>query len=135
MTKETFTYEYEGIFVGSSSQSYFPFELTEKCRQLEIPELEQPKRSLCQYIITHDVAVSKDKRSDNCVTHVLKIKQRSGGTYYKEKVFSKTMHGVSMLQQRDSLRELIHIKFPNTIKLCIDTLGAGAGLPALFYEP
>lgn len=44
------------------------------------------------------------------------------------------MNGVSLLQQRDFLRELIHIRFPNTVKLCIDTLGAGAGLPALFYE-
>jgi hypothetical protein len=135
MSLDKFTYEYSGIFVGSSSDSYYPFELTEKCRTLENCELEQPKKSFSKYIITHDVAVSSGRKSDNAVTYVIKLKQRSGGTYYKDVVYSKTMNGVSLLQQRDFLRELIHIKFPNTIKLCIDTLGAGAGLPALFYEP
>lgn len=134
MTIDKFTYEYEGVFVGSAVGSYFPFELTEKCRQLEFPEIDQPKKSLCQYIITHDVAVSKGTRADNSVTHVIKLKQRTGGTYYKEIVFTKTMNGVSLIQQRDFLRELIHIRFPNTIKLCIDVLGSGAGLPSLFYE-
>ena len=134
MTTDKFAYEYLGIFIGSSNLSYYPFELTEKCRQLERCELEQPKKCLTKYIITHDVAVSKGAKSDNAVTHVIKLKQRSGGTYYKEVIYTKTMNGVSLIEQRDFLRELLHIKFPNTIKLIIDTLGAGAGLPSLFYE-
>jgi len=134
MTSDKFTYEYMGVFVGSSVDSFYPFELTEKCRTIESCELSQPKKALSQYVITHDVAVSSGYKSDNAVTHVIKIKQRSGGTYYKEVVFTRAVNGVSLLQQRDFLRELIHVKFPNTIKLCIDTLGSGAGLPALFYE-
>jgi hypothetical protein len=133
-TLEAFQYEYLGIFVGSSSNSYYPFELTEKCRSLEDCELEQPKRCQAHYVITHDVAVSANRKSDNAVTHVIKIKQRSGGTYYKEVVYTKVVNGASLLKQRDFLRELIHIKFPNTTKLIIDTLGSGAGLPSLFYE-
>lgn len=134
MTIDKFTYEYLGIFVGSSTDSYYPFELTEKCREIERCELEQPKRCQTKYVITHDVAVSSGRKSDNAVTHVIKLKQRSGGTYYKDVVFTKVMNGCSLLQQRDFLRELIHLKFSNTVKLCIDTLGSGAGLPALFYE-
>jgi hypothetical protein len=134
MTIDRFTYEYLGIFVGSSSSSYYPFQLTEKCRTIDKPELYQPKKCLNKYIITHDVAVSSARKSDNAVTHVIKIKQRTGGTFFKEVVFTKTMNGISLLQQRDFLRELIHIRFPSTEKLVIDTLGSGAGLPALFYE-
>ena len=134
MSVDKFTYEYEGVFVGSSTNSYYPYELTEKCRLLEKAELGQPRKCLAQYVITHDVAVSQGRKSDNAVTHVIKIKQRTGGTYYKEVVYSKVMNGATLLQQRDSLRELIHIKFPNTKKIVIDTLGTGQGLPALFYE-
>ena len=37
-------------------------------------------------------------------------------------------------KQRDMLRELLHIKFPNTVRILVDAQGAGAGLPSLFYE-
>lgn len=36
--------------------------------------------------------------------------------------------------QRDWLRELIHIRFPNTIKLILDANGTGEGLPSLLME-
>jgi hypothetical protein len=134
MTIDKFQYEYEGIFVGSSSQSYFPFDLTESNRVLEQPELKQPQKTLSEYIITHDVAVSGATKSDNAVTQVIKLKQRPGGLYYKELVYTKTMHGVPLNKQRDFLRQLIHLKFPNTKKLVIDVLGSGAGLPSMFYE-
>ena len=39
-----------------------------------------------------------------------------------------------MQKQRDFLRELVHIRFPNTIKLVIDANGNGENLPYLFYE-
>lgn len=135
MTLDRFQYEYEGMFVGSSSESYYPFELTEVCRTLERCELKQPTKTLGEYIITHDVAVSGATKSDNAVTHVIKVKQRPGGLYFKELVYTKTMHGVPLHKQKDFLRELIHIKFPNTKKLVIDVLGSGAGLPHFFYEP
>ena len=34
----------------------------------------------------------------------------------------------------NALRELVHIRFPNTIKLVIDIRGNGEPLPSLFYE-
>lgn len=134
MTIDKFSYEYEGVFVGSSGESYFPYELTNGCRILERPELEQPKHSNSLYIITHDVAVSDAKGSDNSCTHVIKLKPRQDGTYLKQVVFTKVVNGMPLNKQRDMLRELLHLKFPNTQRILIDAQGAGAGLPSLFYE-
>jgi hypothetical protein len=134
MTLDKFNYEYLGVFVGSSNESYYPYELTEKCRCLEEGEIEQPKKSSCTYIVSHDVAVSDQRNSDNACTHVVKLKPKINGTFTKEVVFSKTMNGASLQDQRDFLRELIHIRFPNTEKLIIDGQSAGQGLLSLFYE-
>ena len=134
MTKDKFAYEFEGVFVGSSGESYFPYELTDQCRVLERCELEQPKKSESKYIITHDVAVSDKNGSDNSCTHVIKLKPRADGTYLKQVVFTKVVNGMPLNKQRDLLRKLLHIQFPNTVKLCIDVQGAGAGLPSMFYE-
>lgn len=49
-------------------------------------------------------------------------------------MYIKTHNGVTLQEQRDFLRELVHIKFPNTEKLVIDMRGNGEGLPYLFYE-
>lgn len=134
MTKDKFAYEYEGVFVGSSGESYYPYELTMPCRKLEHGESSQPRKSNSIYIITHDVAVSNAKNSDNACTHVIKLKPRSNGTYTKSIVYTKVMNGVPLNKQRDFLRELIHIRFQNTKKLVIDERGTGAGLPTMFYE-
>lgn len=134
MSLDKFTYEYLGTFVGSSGESYYPYELTMPCRTLEHCELSQPKKSENIYIATHDVAVSNEKNSDNSCTHVIKLKLRPNGVYTKSVVYTKIMHGVPLNQQRDFLRELIHLKFPNTKKLIIDENGAGYGLPTMFYE-
>lgn len=134
MTSDKFAYEYEGIFVGSSGESYYPYELTMPCRILEHCELEQPKKSDSIYLITHDVAVSTAKNSDNACTHVIKLKLRPNGTYTKSAVYIKVVNGLPLEKQRDYLRELIHLKFPNCKKLVIDERGAGNGLPRMFYE-
>ena len=134
MTKDKFAYEFEGRFVGSSGESYFPYELTNECRVLERPELEQPKKSNSVYVITHDVAVSDAKGSDNSCTHVIKLKPRADGTYLKQIVYTKVVNGMPLNKQRDMIRELLHIKFPNTVRILVDAQGAGAGLPSLFYE-
>lgn len=134
MTKDKFAYEFEGVFVGSSGESYFPYELTDQCRVLERCEIEQPKKSESKYVITHDVAVSDKNGSDNSCTHVIKLKPRADGTYLKQVVYTRVVNGMPLNKQRDLLRKLLHIQFPNTVKLCIDVQGAGAGLPSMFYE-
>ena len=134
MTSDKFAYEYEGVFVGSSGESYYPYELTMPCRILEHCELEQPKKSDSIYLVTHDIAVSTAKNSDNACTHVIKLKLRPNGTYTKSAVYIKVVNGLPLEKQRDYLRELIHLKFPNCRKLVIDERGAGNGLPRMFYE-
>lgn len=134
MTSDKFAYEYEGVFVGSSGESYYPYELTMPCRNLQYCELEQPQKSDSIYIITHDVAVSTAKNSDNACTHVIKLKVRPNGTYTKSVVYTKVVNGLPLEKQRDFLRELIHLKFPNCKKLIIDERGSGNGLPRMFYE-
>lgn len=134
MTLDRFLYEYEGTFVGSSSESFYPYELTTKARTIETPELYQPKKSKSEYVITHDVAVSDAKNSDNACTHVIKLKPKPNGSFIKEVVYTKTMNGASLSEQRDFLRELYHIKFPNTKRIVIDAQSSGQGLVALFQE-
>ncbi|KAA9007378.1 hypothetical protein F4V43_02505 [Paenibacillus spiritus] len=134
MTKDKFDYEYRGVFVGSSGESYYPYELTAESRTLEKCELEQPKKAKSEYIVVHDVATSTATEADQAVTTVIKLKPKVNGTYTKEIVFMKANKGLTLQKQRDFLREVIHIKFPNTIKLVIDSRGNGENLPHLFYE-
>ncbi len=134
-SSDAFDYEYGAIFVGSANDSFYPYELTFKCRSLEQCELKQPKGSNAIYVVTHDVATSDAKGSDNACTHVIKLIGTSRGTFIKEVVFTQTMNGASLKEQRDLLRELVHIRFPNTEKLVIDVRSAGEGLLPLLEEP
>lgn len=134
MTSDKFDYEYNAMFVGSSNESYYPYELTEKCRVLDKCEIAQPKKSKSEYIIVHDVAISDARDADNACTHVIKLKPKVNGTYSKEIVYTKTHRGMTLPQQKDYLRYLVHRQFPNCIKLVIDTRGNGEPLPSLFYE-
>ena len=135
MTLDKWAYEYEGRFVGSANDSYYPYDITSKCRVIDRCELEQPKKCQYAYIVTHDVAVSGKSGSDNACTHVIKLVPRKNGTFTKQVVFTKTMNGATLKEQRDFLRELIHIRFPNTEKLVIDAQSAGQGLLSLLEEP
>ena len=76
---------------------------------LENCELSQPKRSKSEYIIVHDVAISKANNSDNANTHVIKLKPRKDGLYYKELVYSKSHNGISLPKQMEFLRKLYHL--------------------------
>lgn len=133
MTKDKFMYEYEGVFVGNSNDSYYPYDLTETCRGLTNCEIKQPKKSKVSYVISHDIAISDKAGSDNASTVVIKLKEKPNGQYIKEVVYLKTHTGKSLPDQRDFLRNLL-IKFPNTIKLVIDVRGNGEPMPSLLDE-
>lgn len=134
MSNDKFSYEYRGTFVGSSNESYYPYEMTLPCRTGNRGELEQPKKSTAKYIITHDVALSDAKNADNACTHVCKLVERPNGSLKKSVVFTRVMAGMTLPEQRDFLRELVHLRFPNVVKLVLDTRGSGEALPSLFYE-
>lgn len=134
MTQDKFLMEYEGVFVGSSSDSYYPYEITEKCRVLPRGELQQARNSVSRYVLTHDVAVSGAKDSDNCATHIIKITIKPNGTLTKDVVYSKTNNGMDFNSQRDFIRTLYHIKFPNIEKIVIDAQSIGEGLLSALCE-
>jgi len=134
MTPDKFSSEFESVFVGSGAGSYYPFEISMPVRTARRGELEQPKKTTAKYIISLDVALSDSKNSDNSCVHVIKIQERPNGSFKKSVVYTKVMNGVSLPDQRDYLRELTHLRFPNTIKLVLDTRGSGEALPSLFYE-
>ena len=104
MTLDKFRYEYEGVFVGSSNDSYYPYSLTSKCRSLDRCELAQPKRCQYSYIITHDVAVSTKSGSDNSCTHVIKLIPKSNGTFEKYVVYTRTLNGASLKDVIETLK-------------------------------
>ena len=135
MTLDKWAYEYEGRFVGSSNDSYYPYDITNPCRVIDRCETVQPKKCQYAYIITHDVAVSGKAGSDNACTHVIKLIPRKNGTFTKNVVFTKTMNGATLKEQRDLLRQLAHVDFPNTEKIVIDAQSAGQGLLSLLEEP
>ncbi len=119
-TLDSFLMEFEGVFIGSSSDSYYPYEITVDCQVIPTPEISQPKKTSSQYIITHDVALSDKKGSDNACTHVIKLKEKPNGGYYKNLVYTFVTMGMSLPEQRDFLRELVHLRFPNTVKLVVE---------------
>ncbi|MET3505600.1 hypothetical protein [Halalkalibacter oceani] len=133
MTSDKFAYEYEAVFVGNSNESFYPYDLTEECRVLEKSEVKQPKKSTVQYVISHDVALSNAKDSDNACTTVIKIKEKPSGAYSKEVVYIKVHKGMSLPNQAKYLREML-LRFPNTIKLVLDVRGNGEALPSLLDE-
>lgn len=132
---DIFKMEYGAQFVGSANDSFYPYEKTVKCRILEQCELKQPKGTNSIYVVFHDVATSAKNGSDNSATGVLKLTPTGRGTFYKDLVFLQTMNGASLKDQRDLLRDLIHIRFPNTEKLVIDVRSAGEGLLSILQEP
>ncbi|MGV2885474.1 hypothetical protein [Paenibacillus taichungensis] len=134
MTDEMFKYEYEAIFVGSSGDSYYPYELTDSSRVISKGELAQPFKSTVSYVISHDVAISGNKQNDNAATVVTKLKEKPNGTYIKEVVYIRAHKGMELPEQHDFLRRLL-LQFPNTIKLIIDVRGNGQSLPRFFAEP
>lgn len=79
-----FEMEYGSKFVGESSGSAFPYDLTSVCRTLQKVELEQPKNSKSKYVISLDIATSEAKYADNSIISVLKYTERSDGTYAKK---------------------------------------------------
>lgn len=134
MSPDIFAYEYEAIFVGSSTDSVFPYEIIIPTRTLAKPEFQQPKASTSEYVIAHDVALSGARKADNLCTHVIKLQPQKDGSYIKDVVYTETNHGVSLGEQRDRLRYLAHILFPNTVKIVLDIRGNAQPLPEYFEE-
>ena len=78
--------------------------------------------------------LSGEKGSDNCATHIIKLGTKPGGIMTKDVVYSKTNNGMTIQEQRDFIRTLYHIKFPNITKIVIDAQSIGEGLLSALCE-
>lgn len=127
-----FAMEYESKFVGSTNNSAFPYELTQKCRTLQRVELEQPKNSKSRYVISLDIATSDADIADNSILSVLKFMERTDGTFNRKLVYMRSFHGKSLDILAEEVRKLYHLSFPNAEKIIYDARGLGDSLDRFF---
>lgn len=127
-----FQMEYGCKFLGSENNSAFPYELTQSCRTLKKIELEQPKNSKSRYIISLDIATSEAKDADNSIITVLKFTERADGSYARKIVLIRSFHGKTLDVLAEELRQLYHLRFPNTEKIVYDARGLGDSLDRFF---
>ena len=132
MPELVFQREYGSIFVGATDNSAFPYELTQTCRTLQSIELEQPKTSKSRYTIAVDIATSEAKKADNTVITVLKSTEKSDGSFHKKLVYIKSYHGKPLDALAEEVRELYHIRFPNSEKIIYDARGLGDSFDRFF---
>jgi len=126
----TFLYEWGSVFCGVGEGSFFKFNEIEKCRLLNKVELQQPKHSKSRYIIIVDPAVSSEKWGDFTCIAVLKIKEKSDGTFWKELVYIRTYKGLEIQEICDELKRM-YLNFPNTERIIVDINGVGRSIPGI----
>ena len=130
----TFQMEYGSKFIGASSNSAFPFDLTSPCRTLSTVELEQPKNSKSRYVICVDIATSTAKGSDNTILSVMKFTEKSDGSYAKKLVHMRSYNGKPLDYLAREVREYFHIRFPNAEKIIYDARGVGDSFSRFFDQ-
>ena len=128
----TFAMEYGSQFIGSTTNSAFPYDLTNTCRTLRKVELEQPKNSKSRYVISLDIATSDAKDADNSIISVLKFVERADGSFARKLVYMRSFHGESLDMLAEEIRKLYHRSFPNTEKIVYDARGLGDSLDRFF---
>lgn len=127
-----FDMEYGSKFIGETSNSVLPYELTQACRTLAKVELAQPKNSKSRYVISLDIATSEAKGADNSIITVIKFTERADGSFAKKLVHIRSFHGKGLDVLSEELRQLYHLKFPNAEKIVYDARGLGDSLDKFF---
>lgn len=135
MPEATFQMEYGSKFLGSNSNSAFPYSLTQTCRTLDKIEMEQPKNSKSRYVISLDIATSEAKHADNSIITVQKFTEKTDGSFHKQLVHIRSFHGQGLDILSEELRRLYHLKFPNCEKIVYDARGLGDSLDKFFDKP
>lgn len=130
-----FAMEYGTYFMGSSNKSIFPYSLTERCRTMNYVELEQPKNSKSRYVLSLDIATSKDKKADNAILSVIKFTEKSDGHFHKKLVKMSSYHGKSLDMLADIFRREYFLHFPNAERLIYDARGLGDSFDKFLDEP
>lgn len=127
-----FQMEYGSKFIGATSNSAFPFDLTSSCRTLEKIEMEQPKNSKSRYVMALDIATSTAKGSDNSILTVEKFTEKVDGSFSKKLVHIRSYNGKPLDYLADQVRMYYHTKFPNTEKIVYDARGLGDSFDRFF---
>ena len=134
MPESSWQMEWNARFIGSTENSYFPYDLTEPCRRLEHVEIVQPKASKSRYILSCDVATSASTYADNACICVLKISELANGTFKKYLVFIRSYHGYQLEALANEIR-VTCCRFPNIEKVIIDVNALGEGVVSLLNAP
>lgn len=122
------------MFIGEEANSFFPYDLTETCRNLKHIELAQPKGCTTPYVISVDLATSSDKGADNAVITVIKLIEKDDGRYLRKLVYIRSFHGKRLDDLAEEVRK-IYAAFPNTIKIVFDHRGLGDSFPEFMKQP
>lgn len=126
--------EWNSRFIGATEGSYFPYEITEPCRNLEHVELFQAKSSKSRYILSADIATSASTYADNACICIIKISEKLDGTFNKYLVNIRSFHGYQLEALAFEIRKMC-VRFPNIEKVVIDINALGEGIVSLLNSP
>ncbi|MBK5239806.1 terminase family protein [Clostridium sp.] len=126
--------EWNAKMIGSQNGSFYPYDLTEPCRDLTHVEICQPRGSKSIYVLGLDVATSEAKTADNAALTIVKISEKTDGTYHKYLVYIRTYHGYGQQALATEVRKMC-VRFPNISKIVVDFNAIGEGVVALLNFP
>jgi len=134
MLESVFSMEWGATFIGNQNGSFFPYDLTEPCRDIKFIELKQPSRSKSRYILSLDVATSEADGADNASLMVIKFIEKNDGTFHKYVVYMVTFHGYAQEKLAEEVRKAC-LRFPNIESTIIDGNAIGEGVVSLLNFP
>lgn len=122
MSDDKFAMEYEGLFPKLIDGTWIDYTDLIECSDLM--HIETSGVGDFEYIMSVDVARSEGK--DNTICDVFKLH------WYQDHVecdliYTKSMNGVTFANQAKTIRNILK-KFPNVIRIYLDTNGLGIGL-------
>lgn len=124
-----FGMEYECIFPNLAENSWINPDDLINCSVLT--HIETEGINGYNYIIGLDVA--RVEGNDNTIAHVVKLVPRKGYVQ-KHLVYTLSMNGEKFEVQAKKIRDLLK-KYPNTIRIFMDTNGLGVGLADELSKP
>jgi hypothetical protein len=134
MLESIFDMEWGAKFIGNQNGSFFPYDLTEPCRNMPTIELKQPARSKSRYILSLDVATSEADGADLASIVVVKFVEKNDGTFHKYVVYIRTFHGYSQEKLAEEVRKTC-LRFSNIESTIIDGNAIGEGVVSLLNFP
>lgn len=129
MLDAEFEQEYLGLFSRLVDGSWVNYDALEKCCDMLIIETCADKIS--EYVISIDVA--RISGEDNTVINVFKLQWKKGHVE-ASLVYIRALNGCPFQEQAENVREILR-RFPNTIRIFMDTVTIGQGLSDELAKP